>query len=606
MKATYLTARRYSQKPAARVALAFLVGALAALLAVSGVPNSALAQEEEEQPKETGPAIKLLNPSDFGEFTSVSERDMEEGHGFHLTAWVRDVPKDPKVLFEIESASAGRRRIGLATQEGPDTFGLHWHLPESGQLANGSYTVKATLFSQGAQVAEDSVGVFLSRNFPTVTIDHPSLSGHMGVYLPTAQGARWNTIIDYTFSSGTQHVTFFYTVTSPGEQPEWTNCGSVRVSTITIPSNPDPTAGAPEPGSRRHLCELETDHDGREVTAVAAVASDIPAPLARTTGDTGTADAPLFGDTSGDAHRVFPYRQVPENINLRVEGPEPGLEGPRQYEVGQCTNQILAFVSDQNDRPMARVNVDVLGTGPEATAGLAALRFDVSTGGSGTDANQAPDKNVSDTTPARNCSNSTSSGTQGNHRQLNGPDTRHIESAAAGTNVDGRFRFRLYNDQPGVTQVTAWVDLDDEDQRCTRETAGHLTLGWDQEPPLIAPHGPKHADCPDLDEVLGITHHKRSIGMTFAQRGGSLLVRGPVKAKSGRRSCISNVVVNVQRQAGGEWKTVRNTLTNKRGNYTASVPNRKGVYRTVAVETFTGAENEHVCDRAAKRAKYRG
>jgi hypothetical protein len=589
-----------------RALLVLLAGLLAATLALPAGPLSGivLAQEAEEEEEEApaGPTIKFLNPSDYGEFRAVSDRDMEE-HGYHLVATVHQPPANARVIFEAESASAGRRPIGIATREGPDTFGLHWQIPEASEFPRGSYTFRAILFTGNEQVSADEITASVQPNWPTVRLDHPSGGGGLGVYLPPGDNARWNTVVDYSFSSGTEIVAFFYSLTAPGRDLEWHHCGNVRVSS-------SPGGGASEPGSGRHLCELEEEHDGRRITAVAAVAADDPFPVPR------QGDTPLFGDTSGDAHRVAVYRQLPVDVSLRVEGSEPGIEGPRSYETGSCTNQILALVTDQRQRPVARVNVDVHATGPEATQGRAALRFDVSTGTPGTDGNQPPDQNHQDETSAWSCANRQAAGPvvisgpgpagrQGNHRNPDGPDTRHIESGPAGTNADGRFRFRLYNDEPGATQITAWTDLDNDDLYCGLEAAGHMAIGWNQAPPPVQGHRPERATCniPGLQEILlaEATRHPRTVGINFRRAGGRLEVRGRVAVRTGHAPCARNVPVRVQRRVGNQWRTLRTVNTNRQRLYRARVADRRGRYRAVAPRVFKG--NQHLCLRAAAQRR---
>jgi hypothetical protein len=579
---------------------------LVLLAVVVALPLSSLSQTAAGQEKKTsGPSIQFVNPSDYGEARAASARDMQV-HGYHIEAAVNQVPSQARVVFEIESEDSGRRRIGTATQEGPDTFGLHWEIPPGDDLDSGDYTLRAILFSDGTQVADDSTDVSVQQSWPTVRIEYPA-TGAVGVYQPPGQDKPWNTVIDYTYSSGTEIVAFFYSLTPPGQEPEWTNCGNARVSSGI-------GGGAEEPGSGRHLCELEDGEDGQKIAAVAAIATDDPFPLPRTGG------AIVFGDTSGDAHRVLPYRQVPATVPLSVDGSEPGVEGPRQYETGTCTNQIVAVVTDQNGRPVAGANVDVQAAGPDATGGRAALRFDVSRGSGGTDANQPPDDNHQDETDAWSCkprqaigpvelSGPGPSGTQGNHRNPSGPDTRHVESGEDGTSPSGRFRFRLYNDQPGPTQITAWPDLDDDDQYCAREPAGHMALGWGQAAPPVAPHQPEQDSCElpgDKAADVGgksIRRHSRKISINFRLSDGRLAIRGRVRTE--HRPCERGVPVRVQRRARDGWRTLRARKTNRRGRYVVVVANREGRYRAVAVPVFRGANDEHLCARAAAQKRYR-
>lgn len=569
---------------------------VAAALAIPVGPWSRPAAAQPAQ----NPTITFLNPSDYGAIKAASRRDMDD-HGYHITTTVSAVPPDPRVVIELESSSEGRRRLGIATQQGPDTFAFRWAIPPSEDLPSGTYSMTAILFSGQSQVGEESTEVQVQPDWPTVRIDAPGNGDRMGVYQPPGEDAGWHTVIDYTFSSGTEIVAFFYSTTPPGGTPEWNGCGDVRVSSSLL-------AGAEEPGSRRHRCELDEEHEGSDVTAVAAIATDDPFPLPR------MGSALLFGDTSGDAHRVAPYRQIPARVDLSMEGPEPGTGGQRRFQTETCTDQIVARVQDQHGRPVGGVNVDVHATGPAATQERQGLRFDVSRGSEGTDPNQPPNDGHSDETTAWSCAPRNlvqgpgAAGSQGNHRVPGGPDTRHIESSG-GTNLGGRFRSRLYSDQPGTTQVSAWTDLDGDDRYCSLEPAAHLSLGWNQSPPPTEPHAPERDDC-EIPGMAGtsertVTKHERRIGINFRRKGERLVIKGRVRVESGHRPCHRGTPVRVQRRKGNRWKTLRTTATNRKGRYAVRVKHRNGRYRAVAVRTFKGRDNQHVCRRAAAKKRYR-
>jgi len=569
---------------------------LALIPIVSLMATSTVSAQEAEAPRAS---IQMLNPSAYGDVVVASARDLQD-HGYHLVTTVDEVPPQPHVRFEIESEDTGRRRIGIAAQEGPDTFGLHWLIPPEEDLESGAYTLRAILFSNGKQIAEDSMGITVEQSRPTVTLDHAT-SEVLGVYQPPGDEEVWNTILNYTYSSGSEIVAFFYSMSPPGSEPEWTGCGSVRVSSSL-------GAGAEEPRSGRFVCELGEGEDATKLTSVAAIATDDPYPLPR------TGDALLFGDASGDAHRVLPYRQAPMLVRLSVDG-------PLQYQTDKCTEQIVASVSDQNGRPVAGANVDVHATGADPTDGRAGLRFDVSRGSGGTDDNQAPDQNHQDETEAWSCKPRQAagpaellgpgpSGTQGNHRRPGGGDTRHIEATEPGSNAGGRFRLRLFNDQAGGAQITAWADLDGDDAYCAREPAGHLALGWDQPAPGIDPHRAEQSTCKlpgDIDEVQGkrLTRHARDVSIRTKARGRRLSVRGRVRVRSGHASCRRRAPVNVQRRKNGEWQTLRSPNTDRKGRYRVNIRKRNGMYRAVAVRVYRGENFEHQCSRAAKKFRRR-
>jgi large repetitive protein len=89
------------------------------------------------------------------------------------------------------------------------------------------------------------------------------------------------------------------------------------------------------------------------------------------------------------------------------------------------------------------------------------------------------------------------------------------------------------------------------------------------------------------------TIHQRTI--TFDLRR-HLVARGRVTANDGFVDCTSDVPVRIQRFRDGRWRTIETTRTDAAGLYRERIPDRVGLYRTVAarLELNAGAD---VCAR---------
>jgi hypothetical protein len=567
--------------------LVLVAGMLAVLLAFpqGGVfVGGASAQES---------AIRFLNPSVS---TTVTDRELGE-HGFHLNAWVANPPQNAVVQFLRNGSS-----IGTATRRG-DTFEFFWEIP--GSVPDGSHTLRARLFDGDTFVTEDEVEVNIDREAAGVRIDYPSNNSQQwGIFRPPGM-TEFNGVVDVTFSSGTEQVDLFYSTSAPGTEPEWNSCDATQ----QVGSFGE---GAETPGQTRLRCDLDQGHGPENVTAVAAVAQVCTEePLLSTC-------PPMqvlgFDDHAADAHRVVTYEQIPSAVSLDVAG-DRQIALPA--DAGRCGPAITASVTDQNNRPISRANVDVHATGPQETGGRVGLHFDT---GNHTDSNKAPDEGGHQSIPARQCdeegNDGGQAGLQGNHPRLDA-DTRHIESihdANPRTDENGQFEFRLFNDEPGSTQVTAWADRDDNDLFCEGDPAGHTSLGWNEPAPPVIGH--EHdAGCPEEDPTEPIGQPEREfrgrvIGLRPAPLRNRGVARGRVRnTQSGRPRCVRNRQVRVQRRPlqGGRWNNIRRPRTNRQGHYRTrnrivrrDGRPRPGRYRAIAVRfVFTTADGTRVVCRRA-------
>lgn len=459
----------HSQRRLARGILIVLAATIALFVLFASGPNAgfSIAQQQTTTPPPSSPAqeqhrIQFLNPSGHSE--EISAKDDGSNTTYHLVAWVNSVPADGGVVFAYNDADGNEVEIGEGTPTPiADTYELQWDIPA--ELSDGSFTLHAILYSGQTEVARDTESdLTLNNKSPSATGDsepenrgetvemtYPTNGGAFGFYTPRDRAASG--VIEVTRSSGASTIRAWFTTSAPGDEPNWTQCGSESAS-----SSAD--------GVR---CTLPLGQDPSQVTALAVAALDSPAPF------TSNLD-------SGDAHRIAPYSQTPTTLAL-----DPASQGA---VAGQCSGVITATVTDQNGVAIAGANVDVHAAGPTDD-----LYFD---DGSSASSNQPPE-NGHRTEAARDCSDPeapASSGTQGEHEDTTGNDRKHIESASD-TNDDGKWSFQLTSTATGSTQYTAWVDDDADDVYCSSETNASGAIGWGEGPPGITGLAAETSDCPE-------------------------------------------------------------------------------------------------------------
>ena len=413
------------------------------------------------------PAIAILNPSPYTA-TQVPEISDKGQRAVHLVAWVQEVPANALVEFEIRAVTNSLPGQNVATVDafraGTDTWEGFFTIPDT--FPEGQYTIDARLYSNLEEVASDQQIVTMNKeNVPppaqaeTIEMNQPENAGQLGFFIP--KEGRPNALITASTSADAQQIRVLYTLSDPGNDPEWVECGSGPVS--------DGIAVA--------RCTLAQGTNPLEVTAVAAVANMTPRP--------GTPNA--AADDAGDSHRIVPYIQTPAAVGFD--------QSSITAKTREC-KLITATVFDQFSRPIAAVNVDVHAEGPDdqltfATddrpTGVLAVSSDY----------QAPnDGHVSREATIRCFDPAEDSGKQqGVHRVIGTADRQHIESTT-GTNNNGSFLFALYSGSQGATNVNVWADVNDDDSQSLSEAAGVASIGWDQEPPpprrqiFIDPDGP--------------------------------------------------------------------------------------------------------------------
>jgi hypothetical protein len=414
----------------------------------------------------SGFSIQFINPGEpvqvgttpgIGPGSEVSDKpeNMPAGQTgdslYHLVAWVNQVPASASVEFKVQSKAGGsvEQNLGAGTQVGGasgDTFEIFWNPPDS---TDQDFFVRAVLFSSGSEVARDEETVTVNtanssgptdpNNEPqseTVEINYPLNGGALGFFTPTGTTVP-ATVVDVKFSGGAT-IKAYYTVSLPGTEPAWKECGSESVS-------------AAADGVR---CTLK---DGDQPTAVRAVGARVD--------DADVLTTPTVSEVpdSGDAHRAFGYVQFPSSMTAA-----PDIQGK---VAGSCSDVIITTVLDSQGRKIAGVNVDVHAKGPTDQ-----LLFD-DTGGN-SDTHKNPDKAHAFTENTRDCEGSGQSGQQGEH-EVGAPDidTKHIESTA-GTSDAGTFKFQLFSPDAGTTQATAFADTDDDDLFCSEEKSANASVNW--------------------------------------------------------------------------------------------------------------------------------
>ncbi|MDP9067868.1 MAG: hypothetical protein M3N53_05920 [Actinomycetota bacterium] len=420
-------------------------------------------------PAVAAPQIELLNPSPYTA-GQVPELSSKEGRPVHLVAWTREAPTGALVEFEVSAVATTPPSFATATVDGfrvgSDTFEGPFTIPQN--FPDGTYNVAVGLFSaDGSEELgrDDQLVTINNQDVPpppqsdNVEITQPANAAQAGFFTP--QGAkRAHTVIQATASAGTDQVRVLYSMSDPGTQPEWRQCGSA----------------APGQGGFTVIrCTLAEGDSPLAVTAVAAVANQTPR----------QASPDPAADDAGDAHRVTPYLQTPAILAFEPEAV--------QQEVGKCQKlTITAF--DQLSRPIAALNVDVHGTGPDDQLTFATL--DTSPVTADTSNYQKPEKGHVSERATINCSDKSNSGKkQGLHRAIGAADRVHIESVS-GTDNTGAFVVALFSPNPGGTQVSAWADVNDDDSQSLSEASGGARIGFGQAPPparreiFIDPDGP--------------------------------------------------------------------------------------------------------------------
>ncbi len=474
--------------------LVVVVASVMALLLFSGGPGgvASLAQGTSPSPTPTSGAsgpfrIEFLNPSGNGHSEELSDKPDGTDSAYHLVAWVNQVPSDVRVEFKYRIPGQNEDKIiGVANQVNPgDTFEFDWDIPDEIPEGQDTFTLLAILYSGGTEVDRDSESDLYKNSMSppnqthrddddeigsTVEITYPGNGGAFGLYTPRDQQTQ--SVIDVQRSeiatdATDAEVVVHYTVSAPGTEPSWVECGSDG-------------GGGIDDGIR---CSLSHSHTLDQVTAVASTAFDLTC-------------EPVFGicgadDDSGDAHRVVPYQQLPTSITIIPD---------RQNDLPliNCSALFVVTVTDQNQRQIAGAPIDVHARGPSDN-----LTFDDNDSSGNNSSASDPAESPHTREATTNCESgadpppANQNSLQGEHNDPAGPDLKHIESTlTGGTNDVGIWRQQLLSGDPGGTQVTFWVDDDADDQHCSAEISVSASLGWAGSSPDVTGIPPEVSDCP--------------------------------------------------------------------------------------------------------------
>lgn len=417
--------------------------------------------------------IEILNPipqeqagGELADEALVSDQPTPENATYKLAAWVPTVPPGAVVEFEVSTVPPttieATGRIG-------DTFFAEWAIPNT--LSDGSRTLTAILFSGvgGTEIGRDTMPIIIKQGVgalipppdaaATVDLTNPGETGSVGFYQPT--GKPWRAVLNAVTSQDTTFVEFLYTLSKPGTQPEWKSCGFATVSSQ----------------SARLVCVLADKEDGTKVTAIGAVANTTDEDVGSEFG----AD-PEFNEST-DAQRVIPYVQIPSSVTTTPETQRVEMASNGTFP---CAQVLSVKVLDQVGKAIPGANVDVSAVGPDDSLG-----FSLNTNNTTrtTSTLQAPDKGPHVKELGFNCQGSTTAtntGQQGEHNIAGGDDEKHIESVA-GTNIDGIFTFNIHSFAAGTTQLTASVDLNDDDILDVEEPVDGAAIGWGESPAPASP-----------------------------------------------------------------------------------------------------------------------
>lgn len=486
----------------ARLVLAFVASLLVVLLALMGMssgPNGAtvFAQATESAtptPADTGPSVKLLNPSqaydpnllapprppETPDPPKISDKFDGVDELYHVVAVTRNAPANSTIEAYFQPNVGLEMTVGILTPVPgqPDTWEMFWDIPNDMLATSGTF--KVVLFAQGPtgfeEVASDETAARVDRAEETAEFSWPSQGGQLGFHKP--KGGFWRTVVEGTASAAAIRVAVFYSVTPIGEDLEYTRCAYVNIGAAS--QNRKPFVAS---------CALVGKALPSQVTSMAVVAIEDDVPNANT-------NVNAYTQESADVHRVNPYVQDVATMTVELEG-MPGANGEitdANYPTGRRrtamreldpeanpfpTNclKFRAVVKDHLGRPVQGANLDAHMVGPNDQAGFGSDNASADT--TEDSVYKAPDKSGHAQESSRFCSDffdtpeddrGTPMEPQGEHNVPGGADIKHVETTA-GTGLDpvpatstaftfgpGQSRFLIFSFQPGFTDLTVWID----------------------------------------------------------------------------------------------------------------------------------------------------
>ena len=436
------------------------------------------------------PKIAFLNPSDYSagvseaplqvsdRTTGSDEEDSVNEDTYRLSAYTANTPATAVVEFEIDIISdlgnLFTENIGTADRVANDAFEFHW---DSESVPDGEYTLRAILYSAsgigGTEIARTEQVVIVNNTNASAAADivFPANGAQTGFYVNPLNGST-NTLMTIEYSAGVSSVRIFYTVSAPGEPPVWKPCSAANF----VGGDQLTQAG----GQARMRCVLASiDQGGASVTGLGVVSNN---------SQRRSYNQNL--NQAGDGIRVLPYKQDAASVTVDAETVRANgnLSGE---EV--CSPDQTVTVIDQLGHQIGGISVDVHAQGPNDQ-----VRFN--TGGfflgGPSYGNSAPDQGHTGTETAYECFEvppNAAPGTQGDHNVAGGDDIKHVEGS---TENAGDWGWNLRSVANGTTQLTAWVDEDDDDRFCDDEPSVVASIGWNEPAPAPAGETPIVFDCP--------------------------------------------------------------------------------------------------------------
>jgi hypothetical protein len=391
--------------------------------------------------------VSFLNPSGYGgaDPSIVSNKTDTDGK-YHIVTRVDSV-EVPGIELLISANGTTFTKIGDATQvSGTDTWDLPWDV----NVNDGSYTLRARITGTTDKIEDRAISVENDAAPPDPTVQ-PAETAEItkplnGTIVPFSQK---RTTVEGKASAGSDGIDVYYTKVAAKDTPvggDWIFCGYIDLTQGTAPQT---FSGS---------CRLQGADQASSVKGIAAVPYDCDQP----NGCDATPPAPPQerqpgGEEAGDAHRVFGTEGNPK---ITIEPAETAAEP------GTCEKYVV-HVTDATGQAIDNQNVDVHATGPTD-----ALDF------------CAPAEGGSNHNAPQEGGHAVESGQEdeGTHPDETNPDTQHIEGS---TNDQGRFVFGLASPDEGDSQLLAWIDSTDNDEKGDSEAGDTALMHWtaDTQPP---------------------------------------------------------------------------------------------------------------------------
>ncbi|MDQ4125602.1 MAG: hypothetical protein M3134_08390 [Actinomycetota bacterium] len=425
----------------------------------------------------TGDAvISFVNPSPYGGSTATAgdgtrvARTQDADSAFHIVSRVASISPVDGVEFFVRTGSNPLVKLGDGTRVGEtDTYELYWPVG----VSDNAHTLVARI-TNTTITAEQAITVNNNPAPPppsppdpqdvpyeTAEITSP-LNGQVALFTNRRVTVRG------VASAGAEGVDLYYTKASSLTTPDgsaWTSCGFA------------PLGAGSAPKEFTGDCVLQGSDQPGLVTGIAAITYDCvqsgcnAAPGAVPGGGRNPGQ-----EDSGDAHRVFGVEARPL---LAMEPAETAAT------VGPCVKFVVSL-TDQTRQPIPGQNLDVHMTGPGNSGNFCAPED-----GTGT-SRRAPDQG-----------DHTADGdeTDEAYHEVGGGRVQHTEGDTTG---NGRLVFGIESETAGDTQLTLWLDSNDNDVFDEGETSDISVMHWEDDTAcdITGTDGPDVLEGSDASETI--------------------------------------------------------------------------------------------------------